>query len=295
MGLTNFLVVPDQAQPDESFPTVKSPNPENPEALEKAVALMKKENADIVFGTDPDTDRLGIALPIKERSFYPNGNQIGLLMLHYILETKKERNELPKNPYFINTIVTTPLQKVIANSYGVETECTLTGFKWICSKMKQIEENEPHRNFVFSTEESFGYMNHNHVRDKDGVSSLALMAEIALFYKTKGMTLIDALDEIYTKFGYSKETLLCLNYYGKEGAEKIGRIMDQFRSTIKESFHGSDIESEDYEKGEVYSLKTKSSQKIDFPPSNVLCYNLSSGDRICVGLQVPSLKLNFTL
>ncbi len=294
MGLENFIVVPDQAEPDENFPTVKSPNPENPEALEKAVSLMKKENADIVFGTDPDTDRLGIALPYKGQVVYPNGNQIGLLMLNYILETKKEKNELPKNPYFINTIVTTPLQKVIANKFGVDTECTLTGFKWICSKMKQIEENEPHRNFVFSTEESFGYMNHNHVRDKDGVASVALMAEIALWYKTRGMNLIEALDELYEKFGYSKETLLCLNYYGKEGAEKIDRIMDRFRSTIKEKFQDDPIESiEDYEKGELYNLDTKSSQKFDFPSSNVLCYNLKSGARICVRPSGTEPKIKF--
>ena len=160
--------------------------------------------------------------------------------------------------------------------------------------MKQIEETQPHRNFVFSTEESFGYMNHNHVRDKDGVASLALMAEIALWYKTKGMTLIDALDEIYEKFGYSKETLLCLNYYGKEGAEKIGRIMDKFRSTIKETFQERPIQSiEDYEKSEVYSLETKSSQKIDFPISNVLCYNLASGDRICVRPSGTEPKIKF--
>ena len=136
MGLTNFLVVPDQAQPDESFPTVKSPNPENPEALEKAVALMKKENADIVFGTDPDTDRLGIALPYKGEVVYPNGNQIGLLMLHYILETKKERNELPKNPYFIN-IVPHHSKKLLV--IRVDTECILTALSDLF-EMKQRGE-----------------------------------------------------------------------------------------------------------------------------------------------------------
>ncbi|MEC7184069.1 MAG: phospho-sugar mutase, partial [Bdellovibrionota bacterium] len=137
-------------------------------------------------------------------------------------------------------------------------------------------------------------MNHNHVRDKDGVASVALMAEVALWYKTKGMNLIDALDDIYEKFGYSKENLLCLNYYGKEGAEKIGRIMDRFRETIKENFQDEPIESiEDYEKGELYNLETRSSQKFDFPPSNVLCYNLKSNARICVRPSGTEPKIKF--
>jgi len=294
LDLSNFHVVEEQAKPDENFPTVKSPNPENPEALQMAVDLMKKEKADIVFGTDPDTDRLGIALLHKDQVVYPNGNQIGLLMLYYILETLTEKNALPENPYFVNTIVTTPLQKVIAEKYGVTTESTLTGFKWICSSMRKIDKEQPHRNFIFATEESFGYLNHNNVRDKDGVASLALMSEVALWYKTRGMTLIDALDELYEKFGFSEETLLCLNYYGKEGSEKIDRIMERFRSTIKTHLMDNEILSiEDYDKGEIFDVKKDRPSPLNFPKSNVLCYNLASGNKICVRPSGTEPKIKF--
>jgi phosphoglucomutase len=294
LGFKNVHVVESQAKPDENFPTVKSPNPENPEALELAVDLMKKKSADIVFGTDPDTDRLGIALLHKGEIIYPNGNQIGLLMLHYILETLEEKKALPKNPYFIHTIVTTPLQKIIAEKFGVSVESTLTGFKWICSKMRRIDSEEPHRNFLFATEESFGYLNHNNVRDKDGVSSLSLMSEIALWYKTRGMTLIDGLNELYEKFGFSEENLLCLNYYGKEGSEKIGRIMDRFRSSFTAQFMDEEILSiEDYHKGEVLNVAEGQKHPLDFPQSNVLCYNLVSGDKICVRPSGTEPKIKF--
>lgn len=294
MGFINVFVPPEQAAPDHRFPTVKSPNPENPDALHLAVELMKKENADIVFGTDPDTDRLGVAIIKNGEVFYPNGNQIGLLMLHYILTNFKEQNRFPQNPYFVKTVVTTELQAKIASNFGVDVENTLTGFKWICGKMKEIEENEPHRNFLFATEESFGYMNHNFVRDKDGICSVALMAELALWYKTQGMDIVDALDKIYEEYGFSSETLLCLNYYGKEGAEKITRIMNHFRSNFNKEMAGQEILAiEDYDHREIKKVTTNQVEALNFPKSNVLGYQFTSGDKLYLRPSGTEPKIKF--
>ena len=247
LGLKNYSVVEEQKLPDSDFPTVSSPNPENPEALKMAVDQMMATNADIVMGSDPDTDRLGVAVNCNGEVQYPNGNQIGVLMLHYILTNLKEQNRLPKNSYFVKTLVTTSLQEKIAKSFGVSSESTLTGFKWICGRMTELETEDPTRNFVFATEESFGYLNHTHIRDKDGIAPLALMAEIALWYKTQGMTIFDGLDKIYDEFGFYHESLLNINYYGKEGAEKIIRIMNRFRENdYKEICNQKVITKNDY-------------------------------------------------
>ena len=294
LGLTNYLVVEEQAKPDGDFPTVKSPNPENPEALAMAVKLMEKENADIAFGSDPDTDRLGVALKYKGEINYLNGNQIGILMLHYILTNFKEQNRLPENAYFVKTIVTTPLQEKIAKSFGVECENTLTGFKWICGRVNEIEKTEPNRNFIFGTEESFGYLNHGLARDKDGVSSLTLMAEMTLWYKTQGLNLYDALDKIYETYGFSHETLLCLDYEGKAGAEKISRIMENFRNFEGNQFCGVEVSQiEDYKLGTTKNLKAKNEDKITLPSSNVLGFKLLNGDIVYLRPSGTEPKIKF--
>lgn len=288
LGLKNVYVVSEQAKPDGNFPTVNSPNPENPEALAMAVALMKKEGADIAFGSDPDTDRLGVALFHKGKTEYLNGNQIGVLMLHYILENLKTQGKMPQNPYFVKTIVTTPLQEVIASAYGVETHNTLTGFKWICGRMNEMERLHPEKNFIFATEESFGYLNHNQVRDKDGVSSVTLMSEMTLWYKLKGKNLIEALDDIYEQYGFSHETLLNLVYEGKTGSEKIARIMEYFRSSFGAgkltSFADCEIKAiEDYKSSQRLDIITGDKTAIELPKSNVIGLFFKNGD--CVFLR----------
>jgi phosphoglucomutase len=248
LGLTNIFLVEEQTKPDGNFPTVKSPNPENPEALALAVKLLEKENADIAMGSDPDTDRLGVVIPHKGQLHYLNGNQIGTIMIHYIFSELKKKGKMPTKPYFVKTIVTTPLQDKIAAHFGVDVENTLTGFKWICGRMNEIERTRPDRTFLFGTEESFGYLNHDQCRDKDGVSSVTIMAEIALYYKTLGMTVVDALDKIYEEFGFSHEVLLSLDYEGIEGTKKISRIMEYFRKNSREKFMNFKVERfEDYE------------------------------------------------
>jgi phosphoglucomutase len=295
IGLSNIISVPEQDKPDGSFPTVSSPNPENPEALAMAVELMKKQNADIVMGTDPDTDRVGVSLLHKGEVHYLNGNQIGLLMLNYILKTHKEKGTMPKNPYFVKTIVTTELQSTIAKSFGVSTENTLTGFKWICRRMAEIEKEDPSRSFVFATEESFGYLSHEYVRDKDGVSSIALMGEVALYYKERGMTLIDALDEIYEEHGFSQELLLSLNFYGVEGAEKIQRIMDNYRAYSDSNLSDEVITSlTDYQNLSIKNFKTGETSPLGFSfKSNVLGFDFESGNKLFLRPSGTEPKIKF--
>lgn len=294
LGFTNVLNVPEQQEPDGDFPTVSSPNPENAEALDLGVKLMRKEGGDLVMGTDPDTDRVGIALEKDGEIVYLNGNQIGILMLNYICSNLTEQKRMPADPYYVRTIVTTPLQDKIAEKYGVATEVTLTGFKWICGRMNEIEKEEPNRNFIFGTEESFGYLNHEYVRDKDGVSSISLLCEITLYYKLKGMDLVDALDEIYTEFGFSNESLLCLVYEGKSGAEKIERIMEHFRNLPEPIFANEAVHTlKDYKSGEANSYYDKSVEKLNLPPTNALGFFLKSGDTVFLRPSGTEPKIKF--
>lgn len=294
LGLTNLVSVKEQEAPDGNFPTVSSPNPENAEALAMAVDLMKKEGADIAMGTDPDTDRVGIALLHDGEVHYLNGNQIGILMLHYTCAQYKAQGKMPKDPYFVKTIVTTDLQVKIAESFGVAYENTLTGFKWICGRVNQIDTEEPNRTFIFGTEESFGYLNHRLVRDKDGVASVALLSEIALHYKRKGKNLIEALDDIYEEHGFSHEKLLSLNYYGKEGADKIQRIMESFRSFDEKEIAGQTIGTlSDYKEGHIKDFIEGTAKPLGFIKSNVLGFHFTNGNKLFLRPSGTEPKIKF--
>jgi len=295
LGFSTLFEVEEQKEPNGDFPTVKSPNPENPDALKLAVDLLNKENADLALGTDPDTDRVGIALKDADNQIvYLNGNQIGTLMLHYILQEMKRHNSTPQNAYFVKTIVTTPIQETIAKHFNIDCENTLTGFKWICQRVNEIEKESPERNFIFGTEESFGYLSHDHVRDKDGVSSIALICEIALFYKLKNKTLLDALDDIYEQFGFSNESLLCIDYFGKEGADKISRIMSKFRNEFNENFFQNKVSiKEDYNISKSICFPSGDITKMNFPKSNVLGYHLEDGSRIFLRPSGTEPKIKF--
>ena len=294
LGFSNVEIVKEQAEPDSDFPTVSSPNPENPSALKMAVDLMQKTNADIVMGSDPDTDRLGVAHKHDGKIEYLNGNQIGVLMLHYILSNFKGQGKLSDNSYFVKTIVTTPLQDVIAKAFNVEIFNTLTGFKWICGKMNELERTSPEKEFVFATEESFGYLPHTFARDKDGIASVTLMAEVALFYKKQGKSLTEALDSIYEEYGFSKETLVNKVYQGKAGAEKITRIMDHFRSLKPSTLCGLDIQViEDYLAGMTIDLETNKSTDLNMPKSNVIGYHFKDGSRLYLRPSGTEPKIKF--
>ena len=283
LGFTNLHIVEEQAKPDGRFPTVKSPNPENPSALKLAVDLMEKKQADIVMGSDPDTDRLGVAIKHKGEIVYLTGNQIGVLKLHYMLSELKAKNALNGPHYVVKSIVTTPLLDTIAHSFNVEVFNTLTGFKWICGKMNELETTHPEKKFLFATEESFGYLCHNYARDKDGVSSVSQMAEVALFYKMKGMNLIEALDQIYEKYGFSREDLLSLDYFGIEGQEKISRIMTKFRNFCDKAILGKTIKTK-----KDYSLGIEG-----LPKSNVLGFFFEDGNQIYLRPSGTEPKIKF--
>ena len=193
--------------------------------------------------------------------------------------------------------MTSPLQSVIAESYGVKTENTLTGFKWICGLLNEIEKENSERNFLFATEESFGYLNHSFVRDKDGVSTVALMSEMALHYKEKGMDLLDALDSLYEKYGFSHEHLINLVYKGKSGAEKITRIMAFFRNLKNESnLFGDELESiDDFQEKQTLNVATQKKIPIDMPTSNVLGFHFKSGDKLYLRPSGTEPKIKFYL
>lgn len=247
--LENFdvSVVKEQELPDGNFSTVRSPNPEEKDALTLAIEQAKRENADLVIGTDPDSDRIGIS--VRHNGEYPliSGNQVGALLAEFVLSQKKQRGLLNEKSTLVTTIVTSPLGAEIAKSYGLKTEFVLTGFKNICGRIEDYEktgENE----FVMGYEESYGYLVGSHARDKDAVVSSMLVAEMTAYYKDRGMTLVDALDEIYSKFGYYLDALEPFVLKGKDGAEKIQRLMTGVRNNSEKLF--SDIDYiEDYSEG----------------------------------------------
>lgn len=295
MGFTQFEVVESQAVSDENFSTIETtPNPEDPKALNLAVALMKESNADIAYGTDPDCDRLGVVVNHKGIEHFLNGNQIAILMINYIFEQRKLKGTLGENPLVIKSIVTSPLQNVVVESFGGTVMDTLTGFKWMARLWKDLEDSNTDYDFTFASEESFGYLPYNFVRDKDAVSSIALMNEIALFYKLKNMTLIDALDEIYNHHGYAEESLIAKTYEGIQGSEKINKIMSYFRENSKTPIAGIEISAfRDYQKQERIEFTSNQTKKFDMTKSNVLCFEFTSGDLLFLRPSGTEPKIKF--
>ncbi|MBP5295716.1 MAG: hypothetical protein J6Y94_00085, partial [Bacteriovoracaceae bacterium] len=246
---------------------------------------------------DPDADRIGVAVNHHQQVVYLTGNQIGTIMLFYICHTLAVQNKLPLEAYAVKSIVTTPLQEAIAQRYGVTMENTLTGFKWICGKMRELEQSAPQKVFLFGTEESFGYLNHPFVRDKDGVAPLTLLAEIILAAKRQGQTLVDYLYLIYREFGFHAEGLLNLNYQGKEGAEKIKRIMDFFRQNPPAEIGGDPLVAlADYEQGQIKALRKEGEKwqgPLNLPASNVLAFIFASGNRLYLRPSGTEPKIKF--
>lgn len=268
LGFTDVNIEPEQSKPDGSFPTVKSPNPEEPAAMERAVALAEKTGADIVLATDPDADRMGVAIRDKDGKFILlNGNQTGTMLEYGILSGLRDAGKMPANPVVIKTIVTTELQRTVADSFNCKTEDVLTGFKWIADKMKTYEDTGD-RTFIFGGEESYGYLPVPFVRDKDAVSACCFFADLADTLMQKGTTLYDYLNEIYTRFGCRMEGLLSLTFTGKNGLEKIAGIMKDWRQTPPAAFNGDAVTQVlDYKQGDVSGL----------PASDVLQYRTAGG------------------
>lgn len=292
LGISNVTVVPEQEKPDGHFPTVTAPNPEDPAAFKLAIPLAEKVGASVVFGTDPDCDRLGAAVRDGEGNFHTlTGNQIACLMLSHILRSRKEKGNLPKNAAVVKSIVSTEMARAIAADYGVPVFDVLTGFKFIGEKIQQFEESGEHT-FVFGFEESFGYLSGTSVRDKDGVNASLLLCEAACACMERGETLYDALQAIYKKYGYYKERGVSVTLPGKDGVAKIAGIMDNLRKNPPKELAGLKVLAvRDYQKS--LRVSDKGEEALDYPKSNVLYYELEDSNWCCVrpsGTE-PKIKL----
>lgn len=290
-GFTNVHIVEEQATPDGNFPTVASPNPEEPAALKMALELGEKVNGDIVIGTDPDCDRLGVAVRGDNGKLsILNGNQTMILMTDYLLERFRESKTQPNNPFVGSTIVSTPMMERLANSYNVECKTGLTGFKWIAKMIK----DHPQQHFIGGGEESFGYMVGDFVRDKDAVTATLLACTIAAETKAASQTLFEKLKTLYVKHGFYKEALVSLVKKGKKGAEEIKQTMVDLRENPMDTLNGSKvIEIEDYQASISKNLVTGETKEILIPKSNVLIYYLEDGSKVAARPSGTEPKIKF--
>ncbi|MEL3970785.1 phospho-sugar mutase [Rossellomorea oryzaecorticis] len=282
-GFKNITVVKEQELPDPDFSTVESPNPEEHAAFELAIQYGEREDADILMGTDPDTDRLGVAVRNADGKYEVlTGNQMGALMLHYLLSQKKYNETLPDNGMVIKTIVTSEIGRVIAESFGVPILDTLTGFKFIGEKIQEFETTGEY-SFLFGYEESYGYLIGDFVRDKDAVQAAIFAAEVAAYYKSQGKSLFDGLMGIFEQYGYFKESLKSLTLKGKAGSEQIAEILAEFRKNPPVEINGVRVSViEDYKTSERKVVSEGTTNSIDLPKSNVIKYFLEDGSWFCV-------------
>ncbi|MGU7370025.1 phospho-sugar mutase [Bacillus cereus] len=294
VGFTDVTVVKEQELPDPNFSTVKSPNPEEHAAFECAIRDGEKVGADVLIATDPDADRLGVAVRNHNGEFQVlTGNQTGALMLDYLLSQKKENGTLPENGVVLKTIVTSEIGRTIAKAYGLDTVDTLTGFKFIGEKIRQYEESGQYE-FQFGYEESYGYLIRPFCRDKDAVQSVLFACEVAAYYKSQGKTLYDGLLEVFEKYGFFREDLVSLTLKGKDGAEKIQEMMATFRENPPKEVAGLTVVAvEDYKASVVTSLQDGHKEEIHLPKSNVLKYQLEDGSWFCLRPSGTEPKIKF--
>ncbi|NRT26616.1 phosphomannomutase [Clostridium beijerinckii] len=283
LGYSNVKVVKEQEAPDGNFPTASYPNPENPDVFELALKMAKTENPDIIFGTDPDCDRIGLVAKDSTGEYKVlTGNQTGLLLTNYILSSMKETNKLPQNGVIIKTIVTTEGARSIAEDFDIELMDVLTGFKYIGEKIREFEDAGD-RDYIFGFEESYGYLAGSFVRDKDAVIAAMLVCEMCLYYKEQGKSLYDALIDLYEKYGYFKETLVSLELKGKEGQEKIANCIEALRNNPVSEVNGVKIITRlDYKLSVEENTVNNTKAPIDLPKSNVLKYILEDGSYFVV-------------
>ena len=294
IGIKNVNIVSEQELPDGNFPTAPYPNPEIRQAFECALSLAPKVNPDILLATDPDCDRVGIAVNVNGEFRLMSGNDVGALLLDYILKRRKENGTLPENPVAVKTIVTSDLCKGIADFYGCELREVLTGFKFIGEQIGLLEAEGQEERYVFGFEESYGYLAGGYVRDKDAVVGSMLICEMAAYYKTQGKTLIDVLNEIYKKFGYfycSQKSFTC---EGQVGMQRIAGIMDDLRRNPPSVIAGGEVVTvKDFKTSESFDIKSGKTEKISLPASNVLGFYLNDGGSLIVrpsGTE-PKIKL----
>ncbi|MCP3741680.1 phospho-sugar mutase [Rossellomorea sp. BNER] len=292
LGYDEVYMVEEQAIPDPEFSTVKSPNPEDKAAFELAIREGEKHDADILIATDPDADRLGVAVRMGHGEYkLLTGNQTGAILLDYILARKQEKDSLPENGRVFKTIVTSELGRKVAESYGATVEDVLTGFKFIGEKIKNYEQTGEYQ-FLFGYEESYGYLIGDFARDKDAVQAVLMATEAAAYYKKQGKTLDDALQDLYERFGFYEEGLKSLTLKGKSGAEQIQAILSDFRKNpIKEVAGIEVIAQEDYQSSK--RLENFKESDLLLPKSNVLKYFLQDGSWICLRPSGTEPKVKF--
>ena len=290
-GYTDVQIVPEQAEPNGDFPTVKSPNPEEPEALSMAIALAEKTGADIVVGTDPDSDRLGVAVRDVDGNIkLLNGNQTMVIMTAFLLEQWKRNNKLTGKEFIGSTIVSTPMMLELAAAYDVECKVGLTGFKWIAKFIKDFPELQ----FIGGGEESFGYMVGDAVRDKDAVAAILLVSEIAAQAKASGSSIYQELMNLYVDFGFYKESLISITKKGIEGANEIKQMMVELRENPLTEINGERVVCiEDYQSSKGKDFMNADEFEITIPKSNVLIYYLEDGSKICARPSGTEPKIKF--
>ncbi|MEP0713852.1 phospho-sugar mutase [Algoriphagus sp.] len=295
-GFENVNIVKEQAEPDGNFPTVVYPNPEEAEALTLSLKLGKEVGAELVLACDPDGDRYAAAVPNASGEFeLLNGNQTGSLLTYYLLSKWKEAGKLNGKQFMVNTIVTTELIDRICEGFGVKCFSVLTGFKNIAAIIKDLEGKET---FIGGGEESYGYLVGDFVRDKDGVSACAMVAELIAYYKTQGKTVFDVLAEIYSQFGFYKESLISVTKKGKDGAEQIQALMNAFRLSPPSEMNGIEVEKiVDVKESTVKHVKSGKTEKLDMDKSNVMQFYLADGSKISArpsGTE-PKIKYYFSV
>ena len=298
IGITDITIVPEQKDPDGNFPTCPYPHPEIFEALRLGLELAEKNGADLMLATDPDADRVGIAVRCKNGSYeLLSGNEVGVLLLDYICAARMENGTMPKDPVMVKSIVSTPLADVVAAHYGVECRNVLTGFKWIGDQIARLEAAGEVERFIFGFEESYGYLAGSYVRDKDAVIGSMLICEMAAYYRSKGSSIKEELERIYTQYGRYLNKVDSFEFPGLSGMDKMAAIMEKLRSQPPREFAGYRVLTvADYEKGTVTELATGNTQPTGLPAANVLIYALEGGAAVVVrpsGTE-PKIKTYFT-
>lgn len=291
MGI-EVITVPQQREPDGNFPTVEFPNPEIASAMKLGIELSLKESADMLMGTDPDSDRLGIAVPEEGRMVLVTGNQLGVLLADYIFSSLSMLGKMPERGAFVKTIVTTDLQKLVAESFGVKVYDVLTGFKYIAEKIKEFEKTG--EKYIFGGEESYGFLVTDKVRDKDAVSAAFLAVEMALYHRMNGKSVLDRLKEIWKEYGYFEELLISRYFEGQKGKEIMDSLMDSLRNNPPERFGGIPVEKMiDFKSGETVTAGGARDKDIDLPSSNVLQFFLIDGSKVTVRPSGTEPKIKF--
>ncbi len=297
-GFSDIITVKEQEMPDGNFPTCPYPNPEIKQAMQLGLDLTKKENADILIATDPDADRVGIALKDGDDYTMLSGNQVGILLIDYIAKMRKLNNNMPKNPVMVKSIVTSSLADEVAKSHDIETINVLTGFKYIGETILNLEEKGEEDRFLFGFEESYGYLVGTQVRDKDAVVASLLIAEMAAYYILEGTSLIKVLEGIYEKFGYYLNVVDSYEFEGLKGMDKMKEIMASLRENPLKTIGGYEVAvTEDYKESLKTDLLNAKTEKINLPSSNILTYYTKEGNQIIIrpsGTE-PKIKVYFSL